>query len=440
MTTTTATTTTASPSIWRWLAAAAPPLAIGLWALLDDVEGLNTGWFVFSWTAYLIVLDGLLHALGGRSWWLHRRRELGALLWWSVPFWFVFEVYNLVLLNWYYVAAPRDERLQALFAGVAFATVLPACFFHADVVSRTRVGRWQCRPRRAPRGLVAALWVVGVVFLVVPVLLPRQTFWMIWGALLVVPDLINRRLGAQSLLRDLEEGRLDRVASLLIGGLCAGGAWESLNFFARTKWLYTVPGFEHVKLFEMPVLGFVGFPLLALEAFASYTLLCVVLRGGRSYARDDVDQPRVPLRHRRRLLAAVVVSSVAMTALPLERSLFSVRAVLEEVPGVDVVIAERLRGCGIGTPEALARDGVVCAGIDDAVLARAHDGAALVVHKGLGADEAHLLTAAGIDSIADLAQQDPAPLTSTLQRLAHDRGVAAPPAALVRLQVAAARR
>src|SRR6185295_7005280 len=68
-------------------------------------------------------------------------------------------------------------------------------------------------------------------------------------------------------------GRPGRLLRLLFGGLWAGAVWETLNYWARTKWIYTVPGFEDWKVFEMPLAGFGGFPPLALSAFAFFALV-----------------------------------------------------------------------------------------------------------------------------------------------------------------------
>ena len=37
-----------------------------------------------------------------------------------------------------------------------------------------------------------------------------------------------------------------------------------------TKWIYNVPILPDVKIFEMPILGFGGFPPFAVECFAMY--------------------------------------------------------------------------------------------------------------------------------------------------------------------------
>ena len=79
-----------------------------------------------------------------------------------------------------------------------------------------------------------------------------------------------------------ESSRPDLRASFLgffhmITGLCAlpasliaGLLWELWNFWAHTKWIYTFPILRSVRLFEMPVLGFLGFPPFALEYFVMY--------------------------------------------------------------------------------------------------------------------------------------------------------------------------
>jgi hypothetical protein len=51
----------------------------------------------------------------------------------------------------------------------------------------------------------------------------------------------------------------------LLAGLVCGALWEAWNFWARTKWIYTVPGFEGLNVFEMPLAGFLGFPPFAVE-------------------------------------------------------------------------------------------------------------------------------------------------------------------------------
>ena len=95
-------------------------------------------------------------------------------------------------------------------------------------------------------------------------------------------DPLNARAGDESLFRDLRDGHHERLINLLIAGFICGGLWEFWNFWARAKWIYTVPIFGDIKVFEMPVLGYFGFPPFALECLAMYVFIRRLLwRGAR---------------------------------------------------------------------------------------------------------------------------------------------------------------
>jgi len=92
------------------------------------------------------------------------------------------------------------------------------------------------------------------------------------------------------------------VVRLLVAVLLCGLVWESLNFIALQKWIYTVRGLEELKIFEMPALGFLGFPALALDAFAAYAAIAYLFHANRTWEHpDEVSQrlePRAPLATR----------------------------------------------------------------------------------------------------------------------------------------------
>jgi hypothetical protein len=49
--------------------------------------------------------------------------------------------------------------------------------------------------------------------------------------------------------------------------------WEFWNYWARAKWHYAVPIMEQLKIFEMPVPGYLGFPAFAVECFTMYVFV-----------------------------------------------------------------------------------------------------------------------------------------------------------------------
>ncbi|HEY3171206.1 MAG TPA: hypothetical protein VGK86_01395, partial [Thermoanaerobaculia bacterium] len=124
-----------------WGAAGLALFALGLWALAADVEAWNAVWYLPAWYGYLLVLDALIYARRGRSFVGGRGRELAAMMLWSIPFWLLFEAYNVRLHNWYYVFGLRTLWGSALLSTLAFATVLPACFFHAELLEAFGIPR-----------------------------------------------------------------------------------------------------------------------------------------------------------------------------------------------------------------------------------------------------------------------------------------------------------
>ena len=72
----------------------------------------------------------------------------------------------------------------------------------------------------------------------------------------------------------------DRLINLCVAGFVCGLLWEFWNYWARAKWVYTVPILPDLKLFEMPLPGYLGFPAFALECFAMYVTVRLVLWRG----------------------------------------------------------------------------------------------------------------------------------------------------------------
>ena len=406
--------------------------AAGLWALAADVEGWNAVWYLPAWYGYLLFLDALIFRLQGQSYLAGRRGELLAMLLVSAPFWFLFEAYNLRLQNWYYVFGLRTEWLSAIVSVFAFSTVLPACLFHAELVKALGWGRGtRLRPIRVTGAVERFCIVMGVISIAAPLLWPRYAFGLVWGALFWLPELINRRAGAPSILADLEAGRAERLLQLLIGGLWAGAIWETFNFWARCKWIYTVPGFEDWKLFEMPLAGFLGFPVLALSAFACFSAVTHFLSG----------RPRAPLRNVA-IVGAVIFSGVTFHAM-FDRTVASRRPLLSELSGMDPPTIAALREAGIPTPERLERvvrrEGLASVarrtGVAAEELSRAHQHAALALHKGMGTDAAARLMRAGVATVSDLSREDP----EALSRRSGAAGEEPLRPSLVRIWVRAAR-
>ncbi len=146
--------------------------------------------------------------------------------------------------------------------------MVPGLFETADLVETAgltgdRGGKPLGGNRRVPSLFTAA----GVLMLTLPLLWPKFFFPLVWGGFIFLLEPLNERLGAASLLGDWRVGRFKRFWTLLLAGFLCGGLWEWWNAWARARWSYTVPWVGDWKIFEMPALGYLGFPPFAVEAF-----------------------------------------------------------------------------------------------------------------------------------------------------------------------------
>ena len=58
--------------------------------------------------------------------------------------------------------------------------------------------------------------------------------------------------------------------ALIVASLICGFLWEFWNYWAVTKWTYTIPFLGFLKIFEMPILGYLGYPLFAWSLYAMF--------------------------------------------------------------------------------------------------------------------------------------------------------------------------
>lgn len=247
------------------------------------VEPVPLYFYVLAWWPYILAADALVYRLRGESLLVSRTREFFWLALWSAAVWYFFELVNVRLDNWHYVNVPDQPVVRFALGVLAFATVLPGMFVTFELVTLWDwLGRWRSRPFQTPRWVMRGGFTFGLLCLALPLLWPQYFFGLIWGfAPLVLEPWLYRR-GGRSLLRDLERGDPRPLARLLLTGLICGLLWEFWNYWARTKWIYTVPFIGEVKLFEMPVLGFIGFPPFTVACYVFYNALAL-LRGGRTW-------------------------------------------------------------------------------------------------------------------------------------------------------------
>ena len=266
-------------------------MAISEACRLAQIEPFYSWHTPIAWTGFILFADGVIWKRRGRSWLSDASAEFVFLASVSVPLWIIFELYNKYTLhNWYYLGLP--DSLPVRYAGYAwsFATISPAIFETGDLVSCFRGTRPDVAPAPAvPSGrFTAGQWIcilAGTAMVLLPIVHPSTYLAApVWLGFILLVDPVNARAGDESILGDVRRGQYRRLVNLLLSGLVCGLIWEFWNYGAGTKWKYNVPILPDVKVFEMPILGFAGFPPFAVECFAMYVFVRRRLWHGDKYS------------------------------------------------------------------------------------------------------------------------------------------------------------
>lgn len=249
-------------------------------ALLFSGNQIVGRWFTpIVWTGYILFMDALVYTLRSRSLLMTDRLELLVIVVVSIGGWWVCEFYNAprfwtsdLELWWHYHNLEPNLMLRRAGYDWAFATIFPLLFITAELFTVTIFKRSHAGLRLSvSKGVLLIFIMFGVVGVVWPLIYP--SVWLapvIWLSFIFLLDPINALRGWPSIVGDLARGDWRRLWSLLAAGLVCGFLWEFFNYWAISKWTYTVPYFGNVKIFEMPVLGFLGFPPFAVECWVIY--------------------------------------------------------------------------------------------------------------------------------------------------------------------------
>ncbi len=408
-------------------------LALSGILLFEKINPFYAWFYCFVWWSYILIVDAIIYRLKGNSLLLNRTKEFLLLIPWSVFIWLIFEAANLSLENWYYINLPHSTLERWSGYVVAYGTVLPGIFETMEFLETLGMFRRSRTKRRiSPRKIHWTLILSGVLCLASSVLVPKFLFPLIWVGFIFLLEPFNYRFGGRSLLRDLEEGKPGKIYLLLTAGLICGLLWEFWNYWAFSKWVYTVPFFEEIKGFEMPVLGFFGFPPFAVQVYVMYNFISL-FRFGRGWEkstrplhRGDKTSPLTVI------LTGIFLASfyvLIFRAIDL-KTVDSFEARLQDAYWIDPQYRQELPKVGITTLDDLIlrtkdkreRDELALRLlIPKERLIQWVEKAQLFQLKGLGIENLRLLESSGIHSISALASEDPETLYEKIKQAFQGR-------------------
>jgi len=253
-------------------------VTIAAWVLAWSRAGvLSEHSFFPLWLGYILTVNGisdavfqtsLLRVMRGRFLWLFAA---------SVPLWWFFEAVNRLVRNWEYMFAhPISDLHYVVEASLDFSTVVPAVLstaFLAYRILESRASVLAIGPawRVCSECLVLSL-AIGLASFLGFWLAPHETFALVWIAPILILEPVAYVAGFPSLLRTLEGGRYLLSISLMSSTLFTGFFWEMWNYYSLPKWVYHIPSVGFWKIFEMPALGYLGYPFFGLIVF-TWTLM-----------------------------------------------------------------------------------------------------------------------------------------------------------------------
>ncbi len=236
------------------------------------IQPFANWYFPIIWFGYILTIDALVYKLKGASLISNKFYQFLGMILISMLFWWIFEFINIPLQNWRYLGLEGIGIWKDLFGSISFATVLPALFETVELIRSIHLfDKIKLHKKhKITKRFLHSMILLGVVCFMAPLALPTFTFPLVWLSLFFILDPINYLHKQPSIIGHLKDRNLTIPLSLLLAGIILGFLWEFWNYWAIPKWTYNVPFIGFFKIFEMPILGYLGYFPFSFELYAMY--------------------------------------------------------------------------------------------------------------------------------------------------------------------------
>ncbi len=358
----------------------------GYFAILNRIEPFQFFFYLTSWWSYIIFIDTILSIK--RKTFFVLNRNLPFLIVISCGFWCIFEIINVGLQNWFYINLPPEVYHRYPGYLLSYGTVIPAIYVTQELVY-TFLGEIKTTPfllKNYPLYSIST----GTLAILLTYLFPTYCFPLTWIFFALIVDGYNYTQGYPSFMEGFEKGRIGHLTASLIAGLICGLLWETWNFWSISKWIYSVPFFEDIKIFEMPIPGYIGFLVFGLETMTFVNFL---------KGRELYKKPLYPV-----ILIALVLSILSFAIID-RYTVFSYTTKIDRLSFIEPGKLDSLKNRGVKTSY----------GIDMNLLDREERASITLLHlKGLGYDNFLKLCEHGIRNAEELSQYNETTLSQIL--------------------------
>lgn len=263
-----------------WLMLAGIALVLTSWAIAwGDFPPFSYYTFFPLWLGYILTVNGFSFWLLGKSLLAQAGKKFVLLFLISIPLWWLFELLNQITANWRYLAPSAHPALSFLVGSINFSIVVPAVLsssyflFHLFL----RLKPLNTKPSKINLSTLLASFLLGILSLFLISYSPNLYFPLLWGGVFFLFEPLNYLLGFPSIFSRIEKGDWTLPVVIMAATLFTGFWWELWNFYSFPKWIYDVPEVGFFKVFEMPILGYLGYPFFGLEVYSFTAFVLGVL-------------------------------------------------------------------------------------------------------------------------------------------------------------------
>ena len=240
------------------------------------IQPFANWYFPIIWLGYILVVDAMVYKLRKKSILSNHPLQLMGMFILSTFFWYAFEFLNLGVHNWVYVGTDGISTTgmfnKNFFSFLSFSTVLPAFFETVELLRSIHLFDKQKlkKKHKITKKFLYTMFSLGIASFFLPLVFPKFAFPLVWLSFFLILDPINYLYKQPSIIGHLKDGKLAIPLSLLAAGLILGFFWEFWNFWAVPKWIYNIPYAGFFKIFEMPILGYLGYLPFSFELYSMY--------------------------------------------------------------------------------------------------------------------------------------------------------------------------
>ena len=261
---------------WGWLGLVVMLGGWGLaWSRVEWFAPFQAHTFCLPWIGYIVFVNALCQRRTGRCLIGDAPRRFGLLILASALFWWFFEYLNRFVQNWYYTGIEEfGAPAYALFASLAFATVLPAVLstyrwlLTFPLFATALADGFSVPAPRRPCILAVAILATAAAGLALLGVYPDALFALLWISPLLILTALQSLAGRQTIFSPLARGDWRALIAAALAALICGFFWEMWNIGSLARWHYAIPYVDRFHLFAMPVLGYGGYLPFGLECLA----------------------------------------------------------------------------------------------------------------------------------------------------------------------------